>query len=91
MPEDDLEDMLKNAWQDMYLEETKCNLDDRSKEWEDHIKKNGKVKFCVSSKTQKELLENLSEDQSSDYCKYLRIPKTDQDHIWKGSAVFRIH
>ena len=88
MPEDDLEDMLKNAWQDMYLEETKCNLDDRSKEWEDHIKKNGKVKFCVSSKTQKELLENLSEDQSSDYCKYLRIPKNrSRSHMERISSI----
>ena len=42
----------------MYLEETKGNLDNRSEEWEDHIKKNGKIKLCVSSKTQKELQEN---------------------------------
>ena len=76
------------AWQDMYLEETKCKLDDRSKEWEDHIKKNGKVKFCVSSKTQKELLENLSEDQSSDYCKYLRIPKNrSRSHMERISSI----
>ena len=55
MPEDDLEDMLKNAWQDMYLEETKCNLDDRSKEWEDHIKKNGKVKVLCFIKNTKRI------------------------------------
>lgn len=53
MPEDDLEDMLKNAWQDMYLEETKCNLDDRSKEWEDHIKKNGRSSFVFHQKHKK--------------------------------------
>ena len=53
MPEYDLEDVLKNAWQDMYLEDTKGNLDNRLEEWKDHIKKNGKVKFCVSSKNTK--------------------------------------
>lgn len=88
MPENDLEDVLKNAWQDMYLEETKGNLDNRSEEWKDHIKKNGKVKLCVSSKTQKELLENLSEDQSSDYCKYLRIPKNrSKSHMERISSI----
>mgnify|MGYP007079295404 CR=1 FL=1 len=55
MPEYDLEDVLKNAWQDMYLEDTKGNLDNRLEEWKDHIKKNGKVKFLCFIKNTKRI------------------------------------
>ena len=49
------------------MEETKGNLDNRSEEWEDHIKKNGKIKLCVSSKTQKELQENGNGEAMFDF------------------------
>ena len=39
-------------------------------------------------KNTKELLENLSEDQSSDYCKYLRIPKNrSRSHMERISSI----
>lgn len=39
-------------------------------------------------KHKKELQENLSEDQSSDYCKYLRIPKNrSKSHMERISSI----
>ena len=87
MPEKLTEDVLKNAWRICIWKKTKGNLDNRSERGRSS-KKNGKIKLCVSSKTQKELQENLSEDQSSDYCKYLRIPKNrSKSHMERISSI----
>ena len=66
--------MLQN---DPMEEQSLINI--KVEDWIDYqeIEQNSEIKLIKSSKTQKELLENLSLSQSVDYCKYLGFTDTE--------------
>lgn len=72
MSQEDLEEKFAQVLKEI-AGDASSKLNKKIEEWMEITKENDEIKVTTPIHTQKELLKNLSEKQSSEYCKYLGI------------------